>query len=179
MIILIISSAAWQQDSLFFPPKNERQHLPRHMNPSAEDLGNTSLFPATSRDASEAFPATARVNPARPTMPRASPAHDGTAAGRYDRPPLPFRLPAVLNLPAARRAAMPRKPCPRSPVSQLRSRPCRKPARAVAKLPSKTTGNLQFALIWTSGSPGARREGLGEGRLHLRSPMTRAAPARH
>lgn len=54
------------------------------------------------------------------------------------------------------------KPCPRSPVSQLRSWPCRKPGRAVATFPSKTTGNLQFSLIWTSSSQFVPGEGLGK-----------------
>lgn len=96
LILTGISSTAWQLDSLSFP-KNERQHLPHHMNPSAEDLGNTSLFPATSRDSSEVFPATARVNPARPTMPQASPAHDGTTAVQHDWPHCHFAAPLCLT----------------------------------------------------------------------------------
>ena len=54
------------------------------------------------------------------------------------------------------------KPCPRSPASQLRSWLCRKPGRATAKSPSKTTGNFQFALIWTSSSQLTPGEGLGK-----------------
>lgn len=131
------------------------------MNPSAGGLGNTSLFPATSRDSSEVLPATAPVIFARPTMPRASPAHDRTAAGRYHRSHGRFASPLCLSQQSPVGMLRPENPA-WSPAPQLRSWPGRKPARAVAKFPPKTTGNLQFALIWTSSSPGVSWEGLGK-----------------
>lgn len=48
------------------------------MNPSPEDLGNTSPFPATSKDSSQVFAAAARGDPAQAMVPEASAAHDAT-----------------------------------------------------------------------------------------------------